>query len=479
MVPALMPKRGRTKQCPLMTAAALVLLGAAFLPSPAAAQQATPAADQAAEIQTLRAEIQSLREEITALRQQVQALQAAQSGAAAAAAPPAAPAQPGTPEATAPPQPPPEAPPAAPPAIAQPSKSPSLLNPAISAVFQLIGSSFAKQDEANGFELSEAEVAFQSVVDPYAKMDLFLTFPADESPEVEEGTVTTLTLPYSLQLKGGRYKNAFGKWNPLHTHAFFTVERPVALIDYFGEESLTTDGLSLSWLIPSPGGLYVESTSEAGTAREGPGFNSAGHSLTYAQRFAAVFTTSPDATLEIGLGGVWGKTGPSEALLSAIDDAGLSGILEPDDQLNSRVYGWDATYKWKPLTLNTYRSLLWQTELLLSQRRTQELTPALTLAEQRIASLGGYSYFEWQFAKRWRGGLRLDFSDLPESETARQTGIAAVLRWIPSEFQELRFQINRIQRNDAAAALLDRGEDDTRIFFEWIPVIGAHGAHKY
>ncbi|HEU5181686.1 MAG TPA: hypothetical protein VFW45_12925, partial [Candidatus Polarisedimenticolia bacterium] len=354
-----------------------------------------------------------------------------------------------------------------------------LLNPAISAVFQLIGSSFSHQDEANGFELSEAEVAFQSVVDPYAKMDLFLTFPADESPEVEEGTITTQTLPYSLQLKGGRYKNAFGKWNSLHNHAFFTVERPVVLTDYFGEESLTTDGLSLSWLIPNPGGLYLESTSEAGTAREGPGFNSAERGLTYAQRLAGVFTTSPDATLEIGVSGVWGKTGPSEALLDAIDEAGLAGTLEPEEQLASRVYGWDATYKWKPLQLNTYKSLLWQTELLLSQKKTQELTPALALSEQRVSSLGGYSYFEWQFAKRWRGGVRLDFSDLPESEIARQTGAAAVLRWQPSEFQELRFQINRIERNDAAAALLGRDENDTRIFFEWIPVIGAHGAHKY
>ena len=470
-------------------AAACLIVG--LLPvSGASAQEAAPGA----EIEALRSEVKLLREQVLALQQQLQALLSAQAGpasqpaaampqtispAAPAAAPgaaaPAAPA--GTPETgTAEP---PQAPPEAPPAVAPPAKSPSLMNPAISAVFQLIGSSFAHQDEQNGFDLSEAEVAFQSTVDPYAKMDLFLTFPVDESPEVEEGAVTTLALPHSLQLKGGRYKNAFGKWNPLHTHAFFTVERPIALTDYFGEESLTTDGLSLSWLIPNPGGLYLESTSEVGTARGGPSFNSAERGLTYAQRLAAFFTPSSDATLEIGLGGVWGKTGPSEALLDAIDEAGLSDTLEPAEQLSSRVYGWDATYKWKPLQRNTYKSLLWQTELLLSQRRTQELTPALTLSEQRVTSLGGYSYFEWQFAKRWRGGVRLDFSDLPESDTARQTGAAGVLRWVPSEFQELRFQINRIERNDAAATLLGEDESDTRIFFEWIPVIGAHGAHKY
>jgi hypothetical protein len=181
----------------------------------------------------------------------------------------------------------------------------------------------------------------------------------------------------------------------------------------------------------------------------------------------------------VGLSGVWGKTGPTDSLESSIDDAGLSGILEPDEKLASRVYGTDITYKWKPLTLNTYRSLVWQTELLLSQREVQELTPALTLDSQRVESLGGYSYFEWQWAKRWRTGLRMDFSDLPTSEIARQTGAAAVLRFVPSEFQELRFEIKQTYSNEAAATLLGVPENDTRIFFEWIPVIGAHGAHKY
>jgi len=445
------------------------LLPALVLCTPTLAQpfpehSATAASTE--EMEELRAEVRLLQEQIKALQLQIQILTGSATGAGTGAAP-------------APPIAGPE-PPAPQVAPAAPAKSPSLLNPAISAVFQAIGNtSLRRQDDSNGFDLSEAEVAFQSVVDPYAKMDLFLTFPVGETPEVEEGFVTTLALPAALQLKGGRYKNAFGKWNTLHAHAFFTVEKPIALTNFFGEESLTTDGLSLGFLIPNPWDLYLESTSEVGTAREGVSFNSSRRALTTLERFSAFFTTSPDSTLELGVSGAWGKTGPSEALEEAIADAELSGTLEPEEKLRSRAYGIDATYKWKPLQLNTYRSLLWQTELLLSRRDSQQLNPALVLENQSVSSLGGYSYFEWQFAKRWLGGVRADFSGFPESETARETGAAAVLRFRPSEFQELRFQIRQSYRNDDAATLLDGSEDDTRIFFEWIPAIGAHGAHKY
>ena len=133
-----------------------------------------PGADGVA---ALRREVQELRDQIRVLQEQLAALTGK---APAPAAPP----------------PPPEAPAAAPPVRSQ-----NLLNPAISAVFQAIGdTSLRRESDANGFDLSEAEVAFQSVVDPYAKVDLFLSFPAGETPEVEEGYVSTLSLPGSLQL---------------------------------------------------------------------------------------------------------------------------------------------------------------------------------------------------------------------------------------------------------------------------------------
>jgi hypothetical protein len=422
----------------------------------AANQEAQTAAGSSDSIEALRREIEKLRQEITLLQAQVDALRA--SG-----------------ETSPPPpvSPPPQAP-------AGPARSQSLLNPAISGVLQSIGNtSLTRADQRNGFSLSEAEIAFQSAIDPYAKMDLFLTFPADGSAEVEEGYVTTLALPGSLALKGGRFKNAFGKWNTLHDHAFFTVDRPVALVNFLGDESLTDDGLSLSVLIPNPWAAYIESISEVGTPREGPSLNSARRDLSYLEHVSGVFTTSANSTIEIGLSAVRGRTGPTDPLLSAAADPNLGVTLAPGDHLVSEVDGVDLTYKWKPLQMNLYKSFLWQTEWLRSRRHVETISPALTLAPGVTSSSGGYTYVEGQFTKRWKFGGRFDFSELPDDASARESGGALVARFIPSEFQELRFQAERIHRNDLAAARFNGDRDDTRLLFEWIPVIGAHGAHKY
>jgi hypothetical protein len=430
--------------------------------SPIGAQEA--AAPGGHEIEALRREIQDLRVQVQALREQIASL-SAPGGTAAAA----------TPAATAGPEAPPY-PAAAAAGTAPHARSQGLLNPAISAVFQTIGNtSLSHENDANGFDLSEAEVAFQSVVDPYAKVDLFLSFPAGETPEVEEGFVTTLALPASLQLKAGRFKSAFGKWNTLHTHAFFSVERPNALVNLFGDESLTSDGLSLSWLIPNPWGLYLDSITEVGTALEGVSFNGSRRNLTYLEHLSGFFNTSQNSTFEVGLTASRGRTGPSASLLAATSGLGLI----PHDELDSAVQGIDLTYKWKPLQLNVYRSFLWQTEVLRSRRHIDTLTPSLTLTPDTLSSLGGYSYVEWQIVKRWRIGVRYDLSGLPYDERARESAGSGVVRFQPSEFQELRLQFKHTRRNEEAALVLDADRDDNQIFFEWIPVIGAHGAHKY
>jgi hypothetical protein len=461
------------RSIPIVRALSLsaAILPAAIFAPPAAAEAPEPPDRQ--EVDELKAELQALREQVLALQRQ---LEAYVSGAKAQAAPPGAAAPAGSaPTAAAPP-----GGPAAAAAPSGPQRAPSLLNPAISAVFQLIGdTSLGGRDDDNGFDLSEAEVAFESTVDPYAKMNLYLSFPADESPEVEEGYATTLALPASLQLKGGRFKSAFGKWNGLHTHAFPTVERPDALENFFGEESLANDGLSLSWLVPNPAGMYIDSTTEVGTAREGTSFNSAERALTWTEHLAFFFNAGDDDTIEVGATAAGGQTGPTETLLTDIENAGLTGTLDPDERLPSAVYGVDVTWKWKPLQQNTYRSFLWQTEALLSRRRAQVLDPALLLDETTISSAGGYSYVEGQWTKRWKIGLRYDLSGFPDSEVDRERGASGVVKFIPSEFQELRLQVKHTRFNESAAARFGEDEDDTRILFEWIPVIGAHGAHKY
>ncbi|MBI3448412.1 MAG: hypothetical protein HY049_05780 [Acidobacteria bacterium] len=448
-----------------LRAAGIPLLVAVALTAPAVARDDRAADPNAAtgtspdEVAALRAEIEQLRAQVRLLQDQMKVLLAGGGATAGAQAAPSAP---------------------APSAPAVPTRSQGLLNPAISAVFQTIGNTSLKRaDDRNGFDLSEAEVAFQSAIDPYAKMDLFLTFPVDGGPEVEEGYVSTLSLPGSLALKAGRFKSAFGKWNTLHNHAFFTIERPLALETVLGGESLTDDGLSMSVLIPNPWGLYLEAITEVGTPRVGPSFNSDRHDLSYLEHVSAFFNTTSSSTLELGLSTAFGRTGPSSSLRDAVSDPNLGATLVPADHRASNVSGVDVTYKWKPPQMNVYRSFLWQTEWLRSRRRTETVGAGPSLDTGVVLAGGGYTYVEGQLTKRWRVGGRYDWTEMPDDASARQSGGALVVRFVPSEFQELRFEADRVHRNGDAAARLNGDTSDTRLLFEWIPIIGAHGAHKY
>ena len=65
---------------------------------------------------------------------------------------------------------------------------------------------------------------------------------------VEEGYLTTLSLPAKLQLKAGKFREAVGRINPTHPHALPFIDLPNAYVNLFGEEGLNDEGVSLSWL---------------------------------------------------------------------------------------------------------------------------------------------------------------------------------------------------------------------------------------
>ena len=91
--------------------------------------------------------------------------------------------------------------------------------------------------------LSEAEFSFKSVVDPYARADFYYSVSQDPvsgefSGEIEEGFVTTTSLPAHLQLKAGRFKQMLGRVNTVHSHALQFINTPDAIVNYFGADQV-------------------------------------------------------------------------------------------------------------------------------------------------------------------------------------------------------------------------------------------------
>jgi hypothetical protein len=296
--------------------------------------------------------------------------------------------------------------------------------------------------------LNETEISFQSVVDPYIRADFFLTFGRDPDTHkygvsVEEGYLTTISLPAKLQLKVGKFREAVGKINPTHPHALPFIDLPNVYVNYFGEDGLNDEGASLSWLLPNKlfyQEFIFQATSGAG---ESPTFHRGDNNrFIYLGHFKNFFTLTDNATLEFG----------------------LTGISGPNDSSRiTNIAAADITYKWKPVQLNTYKSLTWQSEFFYSN--------AKYASNEMSNSFGLYSFVEYQIAKRWFLTGRYDYAQKPYDKNIVEQAYSLTGGWLATEFQKIEFQGKLTNVNTQ--------EGYNQFWLRWIFVIGAHGAHQY
>jgi hypothetical protein len=296
--------------------------------------------------------------------------------------------------------------------------------------------------------LNETEISLQSVVDPYIRADFFLTFGRDPDTHkygvaIEEGYITTLSLPAKLQLKAGKFREAVGKINQLHPHALPFIDMPNAYVNYFGEEGLNDEGASLSWLLPNKA-FYQELIFQVTSgAEQSPAFYRGDNNrFVYLGHLKNFFTLNDNATLEFGLTGI---TGPNDS--SSITNIGTA----------------DVTYKWKPVQLNTYKSFIWQSEFFFSNAKYS--------ADKKSNSFGLYSFMQYQIAKRWFLTGRYDYAQKPYDKNIVEQAYSVTAGWLATEFQKIEFQGKLTYANTLP--------DYNQVWLRWIFVIGAHGAHQY
>ncbi|MFQ5677656.1 MAG: hypothetical protein ACE5G1_17335, partial [bacterium] len=231
------------------------------------------------------------------------------------------------------------------------------MNPNISVIGTLIGSgtSLEAVDRNVDLALEESEFSFQAIVDPYAKADLFISFgqefdapllpgpQAEEesdgglSPEIEEGFVTLLTLPFSTQLKAGKFRSKFGKINETHPHAYNFINLPLVFVNFFGAEGLNDEGASLSWLVPN-GKFFQELTLQVtrGPLENASFARAEDNHLLYLAHLKNLFDLNDNTTMELGFTGL---TGPNNS-----------------NGETTQIFGADLTFKWKPIRFNRYKS---------------------------------------------------------------------------------------------------------------------------
>jgi hypothetical protein len=418
--------------------------------------------------ETSEARFQAMEERMRALEAQVQALQAALGAAPVAAAPQAAvqvpaPAETGV-----------QGAPASLPVYGGASSMSKALNPDVSVIGNFIGG--AGRNPLNPFpalSMRESEFGFQAILDPYARADFFLS--ADSGgASVEEGYITFTALPGGLSLKAGRLRSNFGKINAMHNHVLPWLDRPLVTTNLLGGDPKESDagikdeGLSVSRILPAPGGLFLEATGELYKGDSGSLFQSSRHSdVSTVDRLRAYRDLSDSTNIEIGGSYARGHNNNGTGFIT-------------------QLYGFDATLRWKPLRRSIYQSFVARTEWDWSRREDVLGNPggicniggigsgcflgsAATSATLRAH--GMYASADYQLGRRWFAGGRFDWSQRARDPNAHDSGESLVLTYWPSEFSQVRGQFRRTNYAEGFVA--------NEFLFQFQFSIGAHGAHPF
>jgi hypothetical protein len=417
---------------------------------PAFAQSPAPpaASDQARQIQDVRDELDHLKKEFDAMRQQYDARISeleirlgGLTGPHVADEPVVLPTQ------VPPPAPAPPAPvaPQVPDSSAQlAAASSKVFNPDTSVIANWVG--IAGKNEVvqqPSMELSEVEMSFQAVVDPYARADFFLSA-GPQGLNIEEGYVTFTSLPAGLLLKVGKMRAQFGKVNAMHTHVLPWADRPLVTENLVGgEDGYDDDGFSVSKLIPNDF-VFLEATGEVFQGHSDVFQSDSRSKLAYNTHLRAYRDLTEGSNLDLGVSFAEGPTN-----------------VGPD--LHKRLIGMDATFHYRPLRRAIYHRFVGRTELIWSRQ---------DLASGALATpFGFYVSGDYQFARRWYIGARLDRSQRTLDAALQDSGGSLYMTFWPSEFSQIRGQYRRTSYAEGITA--------NEFLFQFNFSIGAHGAHVF
>ncbi len=452
----------------------------------------------------LRQEITRLRSDyeqrIAALEAKLAALAAPAADLAAAAptsAPPPPPPAPLPAVATAPP---PASTAASPVTLLSGSSGKNFLNLSLDGLFAA-GASTASDVPAlepgghdpsqRGFTVQNVEMVLDGAVDPYfrgqANIVLQISPEGESVVELEEAYATTTSLPHGLQLKVGQFFTEFGRLNPSHPHAWDFVDQPLVNGRFFGGDGLRSVGARLSWLLPtdfySEAFLAVQnSQGETLTSfRSVPGENLFGREivdrrartlsdLLLAPRLAASFDLTDTQTLLVGASAALGPNGTG-------------------DDGETRIYGIDGFWKWKPA--NAFKGFPFvkvQGELMYRDLFADASATSSETAQNSATFVdwGGYLQVNWGFKPGFVAGIRADSvggdtgasdalgveSNPDAAALAHRFRLSPVLTWFPTEYSKLRLQYN-FDHGDALTA------DEHSLWLQLEFLLGAHSAHKF
>jgi len=299
-------------------------------------------------------------------------------------------------------------------------------------------------------QMHESEVSFQAIVDPYARADFFVSF-GEEGVDLEEGFITFPTIPGGLLVKVGKMRAAFGKVNSLHNHVLPWADRPLVMGNLLaGEDGINDAGVSVARLIPNPW-IFLEATGQVFRGDSGDVFHSSKRGdLSVVTHLRGYHDLSESTNIDLGVSYSRGH-----------NDAGVVDGIDAG-RFTTNLFGFDAPLRWRPLQRSIYHSFAGRSEIVWSRRDQFEGMQQAT---------GFYLSGDYQFARRWFAGARIDRSNRAADDSLVDKGVSAILTYWPSEFSQVRGQYRQTRYAE--------GETANEMLFQVQFAIGAHGAHPF
>jgi len=341
-------------------------------------------------------------------------------------------------------------------------------NPAFSFVVDVLGDYQDIDNSTDGFDLSlrTLELGAQAWVDPNA-WAYFIGATEGESLAIEEAAIHYVGFEGNSTLRAGRFFIDFGKQMQTHVHELRTLERPLALRAFLGEE-VKGDGLqwnhwtslgdatALRWsigafgaLLPEENALFEDQVGEVASRKDIDDLN-------FTARVTGFSDLSAASTLQLGLSA---RMIPEyEVVFESTGDAAAG--------LESSVFGADITYGWVDDT--SQRNWTIGAEYLFNTGDTvlDNSTPGTVnvISEDQ----GGYfAFVDYAFSRSNNVGLQYSAVELPDVAGSDASELEVYFTHLFSEFQRLRFGVAAIDQ--------DNGDDSLRVALQYTAVLGSHG----
>jgi hypothetical protein len=334
------------------------------------------------------------------------------------------------------------------------SAASKILNPDISMIGDFIGATgkanvppalaLTGRGPLPVLQMHESELGVQAIIDPYARGDFFLTF-GESGVGLEEGYITFTALPGGFVAKAGKFRGDFGKVNTLHNHVLPWIDRPLVNDRLLaGEDGIDDAGLSVTRILPAPKGIFLEGTAQVFRGDSGDVFISSKRGDASVLGHLRGYRDITDQTnVDLGISYARGH-----------NDLGSASLTD--------LYGIDATLRWTPLRRTIYHNFVGRAEFLWSHRDQLPFT-------QR--AFGFFTSGDYRLNRRWTVGGRFDRSGRARTANLIDDGFSGVLTYWPSEFSQVRGQYRFTHFSE--------GRDGNELLFQFIFVLGAHGAHPF